>query len=80
MWNVVQQQVPLPGDDMLFGPGDANMDGIPDEMDDTPGNILYAPLADAARSFQNTLGIIVPAPGALALLGLGGLVAMRRRR
>lgn len=69
MWNIVQQTPPAPGEDEILG-----------TPDDVAGSILYAPLADAARSFSNTLSILVPAPGALALLGLGGLVATRRRR
>ncbi len=46
----------------------------------TPGLATYAPFADTPRAFSATLNVIVPAPGAAALLGLGGLVAIRRRR
>jgi len=68
-WNVVQSNPPQAGDDEIFG-----------TPDDVAGSILYAPFADAARPMTNVLNILVPAPGAFALLGLGGLVAFRRRR
>jgi hypothetical protein len=53
---------------------------VPPEDPDNPGSVTYAPFADAPRAFSATLNVIVPAPGAAALLGLGGLVAIRRRR
>jgi MYXO-CTERM domain-containing protein len=68
-WNVVQSTPPGAGEDETFG-----------TPDDVPGSILYAPFADAPRPTSSTLNIRVPAPGAFALLGLGGLVAFRRRR
>jgi hypothetical protein len=68
VWNIVQQTPPGAGDDEEFG-----------TIDDVPGSILYAPFADATRPFTSRLDLI-PAPGAFALLGLGGLVAFRRRR
>jgi uncharacterized protein (TIGR03382 family) len=42
-----------------------------------PGNFFTAPFADVPTGVTMQ---ILPAPGALALLGLGGLVAGRRRR
>lgn len=43
--------------------------------------ITYAPQALPPQQFSALLNIIlVPAPGAMALLGLGGLIATRRRR
>jgi hypothetical protein len=46
-----------------------------------PGTIVYAPNPTQPSPFTATLNVrIIPAPGAAALLGLGGLVALRRRR
>jgi hypothetical protein len=45
-----------------------------------PGAITYAPFPTDPVAFTCTLNIVVPAPGALALMGLGGLIAARRRR
>jgi hypothetical protein len=53
---------------------------IPPEDPDNDGSVTYAPFADAPRAFTAVLNVVVPAPGAAALLGLGGLVAIRRRR
>ena len=53
---------------------------VPPEDENTPGGVTYAPFADAPRAFTAVLNVLVPAPGAAALLGLGGLVAIRRRR
>lgn len=54
--------------------------GDPDDpSDNVPGTIVYAPFPTAPVAFTATLNL-VPAPGAAALLGLGGLVALRRRR
>jgi uncharacterized protein (TIGR03382 family) len=47
--------------------------------DGEPGTVVYAPNPTAAVPFTATLNV-VPVPGAAALLGLGGLVALRRRR
>ena len=52
-----------------------------DPSDDIPGSILYAPMTLAPITGLNAVvNFVVPAPGAAALLGLGGLVAIRRRR
>jgi hypothetical protein len=46
-----------------------------------PGFVLFGPVAGPASPITGHLTVtIVPAPGAAALLGLGGLVAIRRRR
>ena len=42
-----------------------------------PGSGIFGVPADAAFTLS---GEVVPAPGALALLGLGGIAAIRRRR
>jgi hypothetical protein len=52
----------------------------PDCETGTPGSITYAPFPTAPTPFQCVLNIVVPAPGAAALLGLGGLLVARRRR
>jgi len=44
------------------------------------GSVTYAPFPTAPTLFTCTLNIRVPAPGATALLGLGGLLVARRRR
>jgi hypothetical protein len=60
--------------------------GTPQEPDCTdpdnpvPGSVTYAPFPTNPTAFSCTLNILVPAPGAAALLGLGGLLAARRRR
>jgi uncharacterized protein (TIGR03382 family) len=53
-----------------------------DPSDDIPGSILYAPMTLPPITGLNAVAQlnIIPAPGAAALLGLGGLVALRRRR
>lgn len=52
-----------------------------DTSDDTPGTVTYAPFATDPVALAKTLTVApIPAPGAAALLGLGGLVALRRRR
>lgn len=45
-----------------------------------PGSITYAPFPTTPTAFNCLLNIVVPAPGAAALLGLGGLLVARRRR
>lgn len=52
----------------------------PDPDSGTPGSVTYAPSTTAPVAFDCVLNVMVPAPGAAALLGLGGLVALRRRR
>jgi hypothetical protein len=51
-----------------------------DPSDDTPGQVTYAPFPTDPVAFAATLNVVIPAPGTAALLGLGGLVALRRRR
>jgi len=53
-----------------------------DPADDVPGAVTYAPFPTTPQAFTGVLNvqIFVPAPGAGALLGLGGLVLARRRR
>jgi hypothetical protein len=51
----------------------------PDCESGTPGQITYAPFPTDPVAFSCVLNL-VPAPGAAALLGLGGLLAARRRR
>jgi len=52
-----------------------------DPLDDVPGAVTYAPFPTAPRAISCVLNVqIIPAPGAAALLGLGGLLAARRRR
>ena len=69
-WNVIQSQPPEVGDDGVFG-----------TPDDLPGGVTYAPATLAPIPFAGCTALFnVPAPGAAALLGLGGLVAFRRRR
>lgn len=46
----------------------------------TPGFVLFGPVAGTPAPIAGSLHVNVPAPGAAALLGLGGLVAIRRRR
>jgi hypothetical protein len=50
-----------------------------DPGDDVPGSVTYAPFPTDPVAFSCVLNL-VPAPGAAALLGLGGLLAIRRRR
>lgn len=52
-----------------------------DPSDDVPGAVTYAPFPTTPQAFTCVLSVdIIPAPGAAALLGLGGLLAARRRR
>lgn len=51
-----------------------------DSGDDIDGAVTYAPFPTDPTLFNCTLNIRVPAPGATALLGLGGLLVARRRR
>lgn len=54
--------------------------GDPDDpADNVPGQVVYAPFPTDPVAFTCSINI-VPAPGAAALLGLGGLLAARRRR
>jgi hypothetical protein len=50
-----------------------------DPSDDIPGQVTYAPFPTDPLAIHCTL-FVAPAPGAAALLGLGGLLAIRRRR
>jgi hypothetical protein len=53
-----------------------------DPNDPQPGSVTYAPFPTAPQAFTCVLNVhaAIPAPGAAALLGLGGLIAGRRRR
>jgi hypothetical protein len=51
-----------------------------DPSDDILGSVTYAPFPTDPVAFSCVLNLRVPAPGAAALLGLGGLLAIRRRR
>jgi len=51
-----------------------------DPLDDVAGSVTYAPFPTDPVPFTCVLNIRIPAPGAAALLGLGGLIAIRRRR
>lgn len=53
---------------------------IPPDDQGNPGSITYAPQTLPPIAFTAVLNFVVPAPGTAALLGLGGLVAARRRR
>jgi hypothetical protein len=46
-------------------------DGTPGEVDGTNGYLAVLPVA---------AGLIVPEPGSLAIISLGGLAMLRRRR
>ncbi len=55
----------------------------PDCSDPTnpiPGSVLYAPMTLPPVPFTVTLHIVIPAPGAAWMLGIGALGAIRRRR
>lgn len=51
-----------------------------DPSDDVPGSVTYAPFPTTPSAFTCVLNVVVPGPGSAALLGLGGLIAARRRR
>lgn len=79
---------------VLVTAADGTFDGLPGSFDGTFGqqplegalvNLLIQPAggffdADFTGVSTQASGEIIPAPGAIALLGLGGLVAGRRRR
>ena len=44
------------------------------------GSFLIQAVSDGDQGFQTFVSFGLPAPGALALLGLAGLVGRRRRR
>jgi hypothetical protein len=51
------------------------------EDPNAPTNVAYAPaIGTVSHVFGSAAVPIIPAPSSLALLGLGGLVALRRRR
>jgi len=52
----------------------------PDEETQTPGSVTYAPFPTTPQAFSAVLNVLIPGPGSAALLGLGGLLAARRRR
>jgi len=51
-----------------------------DPSDDVGGSVTYAPFPTNPVAYSCVLQVNVPAPGAAALLGLGGLLVARRRR
>lgn len=54
---------------------------IEPEDEETPGSVTFTPVLFQNGTVSATFTIrVIPAPGAAALLGLGGLVAARRRR
>lgn len=80
------------GDDLDFdGNGsidgvleDFNISGFSNPFEIGNGNVVwleidYLPTGGGA-SLEAIIGVTIPAPGALAVLGLGGLAAVRRRR
>src|SRR5687768_5811502 len=58
----------------------AQLTGSLVELQLTPGNFFSATFGQANNVSSQASGILVPTPGALGLLGLGALVATRRRR
>ncbi len=67
---------------LVVGSANAPDCGDPsDPADDVAGSVTYAPFPTAPVPYTCVLNVnIVPAPGAAALLGLGGLLVARRRR
>lgn len=53
-----------------------------DPSNPQPGSVTYAPFPLPPEAFSSVLTVhnAVPGPGSVALLGLGGLIAARRRR
>lgn len=51
-----------------------------DPSDDTPGSIVYEPVALEPQSFVATLSVVVPAPSSMAVSTVALLVVARRRR
>ncbi|MBL8999912.1 MAG: hypothetical protein JNK25_02105 [Phycisphaerae bacterium] len=65
------------GDFQISGLGNAPFEGALTQITFGAGNFFFADFQDKATGLTAQ---ILPAPGSLALLGLGGLVAARRRR
>lgn len=56
-------------------------DDPPDPDEGTPGTVIYAPFPTRATAFETSLFVqYIPSPSSAALLGLGGVIAIRRRR
>jgi len=80
------------GDDLDFD-GNGSIDGVLEDFNISGslnpfevgnGNIVWLEIdylpAGGGASLEAIIGVTIPAPGALAVLGLGGLAAVRRRR
>jgi hypothetical protein len=79
--------VSFPNPDTLLAEIDTDFNGVPDQTYMSPGVLSFAAnmgtgfgIAAWGNSAKFDNFNVVPVPGTLALLGLGGLVAARRRR